>query len=508
MTYLRGPRPQEGDMPFPRRIHLALILILLLPGPLAAAERWQLAGPEGGRISSLLLDPSDPQVLYAAAGYGGVFKSLGSGAAWSPVNEGIRGAEVLSLAADPGHPGTVYAGAYSGVFRSDDGGARWQGYSIRDAGFVGSLVVAPTGIYAVLLTPSSGTPSLLYKSTDLGQTWVSLSVGSLTTIAQDPVDLHLLYAGTYGSGVLHETDGGTAWMGSTRGLPAGASVTALATLPGAVYAAIGGHGVYASTDGGSVWRRVSRGLGGSEVVALAAGPASATLYAVAKTGTSHTLFRTTDAGAHWRQAAGSLPAGFTTLASGPHDGAVCVGTANGVFRSLDAGATWTASQGLRAVPASTVLADPRRPGIAYLTTTNGTPPSLLGASLLKTFEGGASWSRIDGVGASPSLLAIDPQHPATLFLSTGSFQSPGLFQRTRNSGRTWERLGPTTYLLAIDPSQPSVLYRVRDPDAGIERSADAGATWVKELSPCGSPTALTVTPSSEVFASLSRLCGT
>lgn len=489
-------------MPSLHRFRLALILMLLLPGA-AAAGVWEPAGPEGGHIPSIALDLSTPQTLYAAADFGGVFKSLDSGADWSRAGEGLQGADVAALAPDPGHPGTIYAGTSQGVFRSDDGGASWpvQGTGLHP-GTVNVLLVTPDAVYADIVFESSGpiAPRALYKSTDRGESWSPLSLSTVAALALDPADPHLLYAGTRGTGVLHSTNGGASWTGAARGLPAQAFVNALATFPGVgktVYAAIEGHGVFLSTDGGNRWRSMSRGLGGLDVVALAAGPAPSTLYAVAKMGFSNPiLFRTTDGGAHWVQAGPGLPSDFLTLAADPRGGTVYVGTESGVLRSLDSGATWSAADhGLRAVPALSVLADPQRPGIAYVTSLSAATPADPGSGLQKTVNGGAGWNRISVIDGLPFLFAIDPQRPATLYLSNGALR------RSRNGGRTWASLGPDVELLAIDPGQPSVLYRTQS--GRIDRSTDGGATWKTDFTlPCSEPISLTVSPSSEVFVGM------
>lgn len=482
-------------MPRLQRSHLALILMLLLPGP-AAAGVWVPAGPERGAVHALALDPSAPRVLYAATGPGGVFKSRSSGAAWSPANEGIRSSTVLSLAVDPGHPGTIYAGTLQdGVFRSDDGGASWSGP--LDVALYGSavtsLVVAPGAVYAVAGDESIGFVNQVYKSTDRGETWSPLALTHVAALALDPADPHRLYAALPEQGLVRSTDDGATWAPLTRGLPANGSATALVSVPGAgVYAAFVGVGIFRSTDGGDHWQRVSRGgMGGAKVAALVAGPPS-TLYAVTETGapSSHGLLRSTDGGAHWRQAGQGLPADFLALAADPHGTAVYAGsTALGVFRSADAGSTWSASNpGLRALPASSVLADPKRPGITYLT------PLGHGGLLWKTLDGGATWSGIDVLDPLfPSwLLAVDPQRPATLYL-TNVF-----LQRSRNGGRTWSFLGDAPDLLAIDPGQPAVLYRYLAHQ--VDRSTDGGKTWAHDFTPPCALISLTVAPSSDVFA--------
>ncbi len=485
-------------MPSLRRSHLALILTLFLPGP-AAAGVWVPAGPEGGAVSALALDPSDPQILYAAAGTGGVFKSLSSGAAWSPASEGLRDALVLSLAADPSHPGTVYAGTLEGtVFRSDDGGDHWSGPSIgiSDDTAVNVLAVAPDAVYATVSVEANGLANQLYKSTDRGESWSPIDLIHVAALAVDPADPHRLYAALPEHGVYRSTDGGATWAALTQGLPTHGAATALVAVPGAgnaVYAAFEGSGIFRSTDGGDHWQRVSRGgLGGAKVIDLVAGPPS-TLYAVTETGapSGHGLLRSTDGGAHWRPAGQGLPADFLALAADPHGTAVYAGSVTaGVLRSEDAGATWAVSNhGLRALPASSVLADPKRPGIAYLTLFSET-------GLWKTGDGGASWRETGGLTGFPLLLAIDPQHPATLYLSDQSLQ------RSRNGGRAWETLGPPAKLLAVDPGQPAVLYRYLAFPQKVERSTDGGKTWALDFTPPCALLSLTVLPSSDVFAGM------
>src|SRR5581483_5326405 len=99
------------------------------------------------------------------------------------------------------------------------------------------------------------------------------------------------------------------------------------------------------------------------------------------------------------------------------------------------------------------------------------------AGLWKTVDGGAAWRETGGLPGFPLLLAIDPRHPATLYLSDQSLR------RSRNGGRAWEVLGPPAGadLLAIDPGQPAVLYRYSFSSQKIDRSPDGGKTWALDF---------------------------
>ena len=123
-------------------------------------------------VTSLALDPSDSNTIYAAgtpylgAGFLGLFKSTDGGASWAPINNGLAGvfdsrSIVAAIAFAPGNPSTVYlATSGSGVYKSLNGGANWEplneGLSNLD---VRLLTVASNTLYAV-------TTSGIFKAID------------------------------------------------------------------------------------------------------------------------------------------------------------------------------------------------------------------------------------------------------------------------------------------------------------------------------------------------------
>jgi photosystem II stability/assembly factor-like uncharacterized protein len=130
---------------------------------------WSNIGLSMG-VSSLAVDPADPNTIYADAGgyagYLGLFKSTNRGASWAPINNGLASvldsrSTITAIAFAPANPTTVYlATSGSGVYKSLDGGANWEplnrGLTNLD---VRQLAVASNALYAI-------TSSGIFKLTD------------------------------------------------------------------------------------------------------------------------------------------------------------------------------------------------------------------------------------------------------------------------------------------------------------------------------------------------------
>ena len=103
------------------------------PNIRAEINEWtRLPWPEGGAVQHLLIDPQNPNTLYATGPVynvtlgGGIFKSTNSGANWRSINFGLATTAVTSLAIVPQNTNVLYAGTWtSGVFKSIDGGESW-----------------------------------------------------------------------------------------------------------------------------------------------------------------------------------------------------------------------------------------------------------------------------------------------------------------------------------------------------------------------------------------------
>jgi protein-disulfide isomerase len=118
----------------------------------------------------------------------------------------------------------------------------------------------------------------LFRSEDGGRSWQKLTVSTkhshldVMAIAADPRDPRLIYIGTHEAGVFKSADGGITWSEANAGL-GGLDVHGLAvdpTVPSKLHAAVRekDDGIYRTKDRGGKWTRVDDGPGG-EVKVLA-----------------------------------------------------------------------------------------------------------------------------------------------------------------------------------------------------------------------------------------------
>ena len=101
----------------------------------AAAGNWSdvSTGLPGRGISDLSVDPTNSNVAYAAVtGFGSgsqVYKTvnaLAASPAWSAASTGLPNSPVNAVLVDPGASSVIYAGTDVGVYRSLDSGASWS----------------------------------------------------------------------------------------------------------------------------------------------------------------------------------------------------------------------------------------------------------------------------------------------------------------------------------------------------------------------------------------------
>jgi photosystem II stability/assembly factor-like uncharacterized protein len=261
------------------------------------------AGPTniGGRVSDIEFNPLDPNIVYAGAATGGVFKSTDMGLTWVPIFDDQGFLPVGDIAVDPLHPDTIYVGTGEpngghnnilggGVYKSVDGGTTWQFIGLGNTVSTGRIVIDPSNTQRVFVASvgsyfGSNPERGIYRSTDGGQTWspslfVSDTTGAIDIVI-DPINPLRLMASMWErirrpnsshlngptSGIYRSIDGGDSWTELTTNLPNPSSVNVgriglslHAANPDIAYALYTDgsfySGLYRTTDFGTSWTNV------------------------------------------------------------------------------------------------------------------------------------------------------------------------------------------------------------------------------------------------------------
>jgi len=247
-------------------------------------------------IKALVVDPDNTNTLYAGMEFHGVYKSTDGGTHWTSASKGLDSQNVLALAIDPNNSNSLYAGldgfGQSRIYKSTDGGASWKLLPNGPQPQVSIIVIDPKNPNVIYAKSHNG----VYKSTDGGSTWnvlQDLKMPGVNSIAISSAGT--IYVGIFG-GIMKSNDNGLTFKIIKNEL-LDKIVLSLAIDPNnsnIVYAGTDGQGVFKSVDGGLTFTNVNK-IG--NIGSLAIDPVSSdTVYAVYFAGN---VFKTVDGGVTW-----------------------------------------------------------------------------------------------------------------------------------------------------------------------------------------------------------------
>lgn len=290
-------------------IHFLFPLLLFSQSPdpeILKSIRPRNIGPGAmsGRITAIAVDPTHPEVIYAGAASGGVWRSKSGGTRWEPIFDKAPTQSVGSIAVSPRNPDEIWVGTGegnprnsqnfgAGIFKTINGGKDWVCMGLQNTRTIHRVVLHrdnPDVIFAASLGSAYGPTEDrgVFKSADGGKTWKKiLYVSDLTGCADlvaDPQNPNKLFAamweyrrwpwffksGGKGSGLYVSYDAGETWEKRTDkdGLPEGElgriGLAVAKSNPDVVYALVEAkeNALYKSTDGGRNWRKMAdKGMG-------------------------------------------------------------------------------------------------------------------------------------------------------------------------------------------------------------------------------------------------------
>ncbi|MEA2936035.1 MAG: hypothetical protein QOD74_2681, partial [Variibacter sp.] len=163
----------------------------------------------------------------------------------------------------------------------------------------------------------------------------------------------------------------------------------------------------------------------------------------------------------------------------------------GVWKSTNGGTSWTALTDTQcSLAMGSIAIDPTNTQVIYAGTgeENFSADSYYGCGILKSTNGGASWTQIGAAnfdtatgGATISKILINPSSTQTVFVASDF----GLY-RTTNGGSSFTQVMSQTPVtdLVMDPTNSNILYAAvgylfGNANNGVYKSTDGGATWGK-----------------------------
>ncbi len=258
-------------------------------------------GPAGmsGRITTIDVVLSNPNIIYLGSASGGVWKTENSGNTWTPVFDDEPTQNIGNVTIQQSNPNIVWAGTGEGnprnsvnigegIFKSLDAGRTWKRMGLENTRNIHRIVIDPvnpnTVYVAAVGNPYGIHPERgVFKTTDGGETWTKIlytnDTSGCSDLVMDPSNPNRLLASMWqhhrtpwdfksggpGSGLYLTIDGGKNWkkLGKADGLPEGEygkiGLAFARNQPTRVYAMVEAtkNGLYKSDDGGTKWELVT-----------------------------------------------------------------------------------------------------------------------------------------------------------------------------------------------------------------------------------------------------------
>ena len=554
-------------------------------------ETWRHIGLTDSRyVSAVRVHPTNPELVFVAAqgelwapnGTRGVFVSENGGGTWHHVLEVDENTGCSSLVIDPSNPRVLYAGMWqhrrtpwkvesggegSGIYRSVDGGMEWEQLEEGLPELMGKVGVAvspanSSRLWAIVEAEDGG----LFRSDDRGDSWRRVSADRVlrarawyyTRVVADPRDENTVYV--LNAPVLRSIDGGQSftpistphgdnhalWIHPDNpdlminGNDGGANVTTnggrtwtdqanqptaqfyrVITDAGFPYRVYGGQqdnstvSIASATSGGGIQRSDWHSIGGGESAFVAfdeddprfvyAGVYQGILTEWdRRTRTSRNVMAVPylGLGANADDLAYRFNWNAPVVAS-PHDPTRLYHAGNQVLQSTDRGRTWApispdltrndpekqqegggpitneAAGAENYNTLSYLAASPHEPGVLWAGSDDGL--------VHVTRNAGETWTNVTPAGVGEALvnaIEVSPHAPGTAWVAITRYKfadrAPHVFL-TRNYGGTWERrvtgLPAEAYVRVVreDPEREGLCYA--GTEAGLFVSLDGGRAW-------------------------------
>ncbi len=354
--------------------------------------------------------------------------------------------------------------------------------------------------------------------------WTSLgpnNIGGRTrSIAINPSNTNIMYAGSVSGGVWKTTDGGVSWNPTTDAQAnlAISSIVIDPAHPDTIYAGTGegyfpvdglrGAGVLKSTDGGATWTNLKNFSTPNSyysyyyITKLVIRPDNpSVLYA----GMIGGIWKTTNGGTNWTKlTVGSSQISCVDLVADPSNPNVMYAAfglfypySDGIYKTTDGGSSWVKkTNGFPSVSTMytriSLAVSASNPSVIYASLADS---NYYTHSIQKSTDAGASWftvangsalfdnsslvsnTHLGGQGWYNNVIAVNPSNEDTVYAG-----GINVFKST-NGGTTWNRISDgyaggihvDQHVITFNPSVPSTVFFAND--GGVFNSTNSGSSF-------------------------------
>jgi len=234
----------------------------------------------GGDGFYVIVDPENPNIVYAESQFGNLAKSTNGGSNFIGVLNGIDSNEPTNwstpVVIDPNNSSVLYYGTNK-LYRTEDGATNWNSISNqltdfnleRRLGTLTTIAVAPTNSNVIYVGSDDGN---IWVTEDYGVNWKDISstlpLRWVTRVVVDPKNEDIVYATFSGlrwaedeAKVFKSINKGVTWQSISNGLPESpVNAFAVDNRNSNILYLGNDIGAFVSLDGGNSWNVLGTGL--------------------------------------------------------------------------------------------------------------------------------------------------------------------------------------------------------------------------------------------------------